>query len=264
MAKTVQVQETSTKRHFQWTTKVSNNEDEATSTTISFNSFQETNEKNNIEDDESSSKPPSVEKNGSDGEEPAAAYSRRKRLQLAAVAVSRLRALLTALGKNRRHLQRRPVLGTLFGSRRGHVHFALQKNATLQPALLLQLSTPITELVGEMASGLVRIALESDKKGKSSIPLLEEAEWRAYCNGIKCGSATRYECGAKEWKILKAVEPISMGAGVLPAETEGDEELIYLRAKFERVVGSADSEAFYMVNPDDAAAPELSIYLLRL
>lgn len=58
-----------------------------------------------------------------------------------------------------------------------------------------------------------------------------------------------------------------MGAGVLPgneAESGSDGELMYMRAKFERVVGSRDSEAFYMMNPDSNGAPELSIYLLRV
>ncbi|KAI4319185.1 hypothetical protein MLD38_032816 [Melastoma candidum] len=70
-----------------------------------------------------------------------------------------------------------------------------------------------------------------------------------------------------------------MGAGVLP-RVEGDEEgndkgnggeggegegeMMYMRAKFERIVGSRDSEAYYMMNPDRNGAPELSIYLLRV
>jgi uncharacterized protein (TIGR01570 family) len=39
---------------------------------------------------------------------------------------------------------------------------------------------------------------------------------------------------------------------------------MYMRAKYERVVGSKDSEAFYMMNPVGSAGPELSIYLLRV
>uniref|UniRef100_A0A0D3H1C7 Uncharacterized protein n=1 Tax=Oryza barthii TaxID=65489 RepID=A0A0D3H1C7_9ORYZ len=54
-----------------------------------------------------------------------------------------------------------------------------------------------------------------------------------------------------------------------------DGELTYMRARVERVVGSKDSEAFYMINPDDGSdnggaagrdrecAPELSIFLVR-
>ncbi|KAE8684028.1 Protein MIZU-KUSSEI 1 [Hibiscus syriacus] len=204
----------------------------------------------------------------------------RKKLQ--AVATARLRTVLTAFGKNRSNppfgggsLGPR-VVGTLFGSKRGHVHFAFQKQPNSPPAFLVELATPISGLVREMASGLVRIALECDKKErkedeydhKKALRLLEEPVWRTYCNGKKCGFATRRDCGAKEWNILKAVEPISMGAGVLPVtEPEGgagDCELMYMRAKFERIVGSRDSEAFYMMNPDSNGAPELSIYLLRV
>jgi uncharacterized protein (TIGR01570 family) len=41
---------------------------------------------------------------------------------------------------------------------------------------------------------------------------------------------------------------------------------MYMRARFERVVGSRDSEAFYMMNPDcnNGGGPELSVYLLRV
>jgi uncharacterized protein (TIGR01570 family) len=85
------------------------------------------------------------------------------------------------------------------------------------------------------------------------------------------GYAVRRECGAEEWRVLRAVEPISVGAGVIPEDessgggTAGDGDMMYMRAKFERVVGSRDSEAFYMVNPDDGSGgPELSIYLLRV
>ncbi|KAF9593753.1 hypothetical protein IFM89_024921, partial [Coptis chinensis] len=41
-----------------------------------------------------------------------------------------------------------------------------------------------------------------------------------------------------------------MGAGVLPSDSADmpDGELTYMRAYFERVVGSKDSETFYMMN----------------
>ena len=173
------------------------------------------------------------------------------------------------------------VVGTLFGHRRGHVHFAFQEDPKLGPAFLIELATPTSVLVRDMASGLVRIALECEKKKKgdinynassSKVRLLEEPLWRTYCNGRKCGYANRRECGPEVWKILKAVEPISMGAGVLPvcvngaagSEEEAAGEVMYMRAKYERVVGSRDSEAFYMMNPDGSGGPELSIYLIRV
>ncbi|KAI3452974.1 hypothetical protein Pfo_009637 [Paulownia fortunei] len=192
----------------------------------------------------------------------------RKKLTL--MAVSKLRSAL-ALGKARAHFSSRlgtKVVGTLFGHRRGHVHFAFQEDFKLSPAFLVELATPTSILVKEMASGLVRIALECEKKTeKKGFKLLEEPIWRTYCNGKKCGYAMRRDCGPEEWKVLNAIGPISMGAGVLPGSgngTESDGEMMYMRAKFERVVGSKDSEAFYMMNPDGNGGPELSIYLLRV
>ncbi|XP_057447940.1 protein MIZU-KUSSEI 1 [Lotus japonicus] len=195
---------------------------------------------------------------------------------------SRFKSALTVFTKSRSlhssgHLGTR-VVGTLFGYRRGHVHFAFQEDPKLSPAFLIELATPTSVLVREMASGLVRIALECEKKpgtgtgSKKGVKLLEEPLWRTYCNGRKCGYANRRECGPEEWKILKAVEPISMGAGVLPVPengngaggSESEGEIMYMRARYERVVGSKDSEAFYMMNPDGSGGPELSIYLLRV
>ncbi|KAL0890518.1 hypothetical protein Bca101_014501 [Brassica carinata] len=208
--------------------------------------------------------------------------------KLQSFAVSRLRSVIASLSRARPGsnpgLGSR-VVGTLFGSRRGHVHFSVQKDPTSPPAFLIELATPISGLVKEMASGLVRIVLECDKAkeegggaketrgGDKTIPrrLVEEPMWRTYCNGKKCGFATRRDCGEKEKRVLKALEMVSMGAGVLPETEEtsvggggGGGDIMYMRAKFERIVGSRDSEAFYMMNPDSNGAPELSIYLLRI
>ncbi|XP_023530791.1 protein MIZU-KUSSEI 1-like [Cucurbita pepo subsp. pepo] len=260
--------ESSSRRHFHWTRKVSN-EDEDDSTFKSSESAPE-------EKEEENAKP--ISQDSQHQQQVGAQLSRRKLQQLA---VSRFRSVLTALGRSRNQQLglRSRVVGTLFGSRRGHVHFAFQRDPNSHPAFLIELATPISGLVKEMASGLVRIALECDKeKEENKKPgrrLLEEPIWRTFCNGKKCGFASRRECGPKEWKILKAVEPISMGAGVLPVNegTEGgggegkegsDGEIMYMRAKFERIVGSRDSEAFYMMNPDSNGAPELSVYLLRV
>ncbi|PIM98790.1 hypothetical protein CDL12_28725 [Handroanthus impetiginosus] len=188
------------------------------------------------------------------------------RKKVSVISVSKLRSAF-APRKSRAHLGTKVVV-TLFGHRRGHVHFAFQDDFKLSPAFLVELATPTSVLVKEMASGLVRIALECEKKTeKKGFKLLEEPIWRTYCNGKKCGYAMRRDCGAEEWKVLNAIGPISMGAGVLPGTGDGaesDGEMMYMRAKFERVVGSKDSEAFYMMNPDKNGGPELSIYLLRV
>ncbi|KAL8229017.1 hypothetical protein R6Q57_013917 [Mikania cordata] len=167
----------------------------------------------------------------------------------------------SGLGKTTR------IVGTLFGYRSGHVHIAFQEDPKLGPAFLVELATPTSFLVREMASGLVRIALECDKKIKKGFKLLDEPLWRTYCNGKKCGYAMRRDCGPDEWKVFNSVGPITMGAGVLPEIGGGGGdggELMYMRASFERIVGSKDSEAFYMMNPDNNGGPELSIYLIRV
>ncbi|CAN6246382.1 unnamed protein product [Urochloa humidicola] len=192
-------------------------------------------------------------------------------------ALARLRAaFLAAITHRRRRRQLGScVTGTIFGRRRGRVHVALQTDPRSAPVLLVEMAAYSTgALVREMSSGLVRLALESEKTplpaGEKRRGLLEEPTWRAYCNGRKCGFAVRRECGADEWRVLGAVEAVSVGAGVLPDDVSGggggaeEGDLMYMRARFERVVGSRDSEAFYMMNPDGSGGPELSIYLLRV
>uniref|UniRef100_A0A0D3GB65 Protein MIZU-KUSSEI 1 n=1 Tax=Oryza barthii TaxID=65489 RepID=A0A0D3GB65_9ORYZ len=97
---------------------------------------------------------------------------------------------------------------------------------------------------------------------------------RSALAAASCGYAVRRECGAADWRVLRALEPVSMGAGVIPAAScgGGEGDVMYMRARFERVVGSRDSEAFYMMNPDststssnsNSGGPELSVYLLRV
>ncbi|GKU89821.1 hypothetical protein SLEP1_g3908 [Rubroshorea leprosula] len=162
----------------------------------------------------------------------------------------------------------RKVTGTLFGNRRGHVNFAVQDDPRSEPVLLLELAMSTAALVKEMSSGLVRIALECEK-GRN-VRLFQEPRWSMYCNGRKSGYAVTRACTEWDWHVLSTVQTVSVGAGVIPVvedrrKSGGSEgELLYMRARFERVVGSRDSEAFYMMNPDKNGGPELSIFLLRL
>ncbi|XP_062117756.1 protein MIZU-KUSSEI 1 [Humulus lupulus] len=168
----------------------------------------------------------------------------------------------------------RKVTGTLFGNRRGHVSFAVQLDPRSEPVLLLELAMSTASLVKEMASGLVRIALESEKlpaaANGAGRKLFQEPTWTMYCNGRRCGYAVSRTCGESDSHVLSTVRSVSVGAGVIPVvddeakRSESEGELLYMRARFERVVGSRDSEAFYMMNPDGNGGPELSIFLLRL
>jgi len=171
----------------------------------------------------------------------------------------------------------RKVTGTLFGNRRGHISFAVQLHPRAEPLLLLELAMSTSSLVKEMSSGLVRIALECRKTSSTAsavsggrVRLFHEPDWTMYCNGRKCGYAVSRTCRELDWHVLTTVQSVTVGAGVIPMLEDGggcggsEGELMYMRAKFERVVGSRDSEAFYMLNPDGNGGPELSIFLLRI
>lgn len=251
------------RRYFHWKKKIEDDDDMELEDILSYNSSSQSYDEE-LKDKELDSSVQSSNPN------PPVKAPKKK---LSIVTISKLRSAFTFGGKSKSRSHTGSDLGskvicTLFGYRRGHVHVAFQEDSKLAPAFLVELATPTSILVREMASGLVRIALECDKKTiKKGMKLLDEPLWRTYCNGKKCGYAMKRQCGPDEWKVLNAVGPITMGAGVLPGSENGsgsEGELMYMRAKFERVVGSRDSEAFYMMNPDSNGGPELSIYLLRV
>lgn len=151
--------------------------------------------------------------------------------------------------------------------------FAVQDDPRSEPVLIIELAISTSFLVKEMSSGLVRIALECEKGrvvcGKPG-KLFSEPKWSMYCNGKKCGYALLRSCNDSDWHVLNTVQSVSVGAGVIPVVDNGEKEsvsqgeLLYMRARFERVVGTRDSEAFYMMNPDGNGGPELSIFFLRI
>jgi hypothetical protein len=86
-------------------------------------------------------------------------------------ALTRLRsAVLAVLARARRTSSNRPlgscscVTGTIFGRRRGRVRIVLQADPRAPPALAVELEAYSTgALVREMASGIVRLALECQR-----------------------------------------------------------------------------------------------------
>lgn len=176
--------------------------------------------------------------------------------------------MVALLGRpNKAMLSDRATTVTLFGQRKGRICLAIQEDPRSTPYFLIELPILTTSLHKEMASGLVKIALESETKTHKK-KLVEEYVWVVYCNGRKSGFAIRRKSTSEDEKqVMKVLRGVSMGAGVLPErgdEKEGD-QLTYMRARFERVVGSKDSEALYMISPDGAGSgPELSIFLVRV
>ncbi|KAG8377649.1 hypothetical protein BUALT_Bualt08G0054900 [Buddleja alternifolia] len=169
---------------------------------------------------------------------------------------------------------RKPLLtdnattGTLFGYRKGRLSLAIQEDPHRMPVFVIELPMLTSTLHKEMASDILRIALESDTKTHKK-KLLEEFVWAVYCNGRKIGySIRRINMSDDELHVMQLLRGVSMGAGVLPGPSpekdSGDGELTYMRVRFERVVGSKDSESFYMINPDGASGQELSIFFLRV
>jgi hypothetical protein len=103
------------------------------------------------------------------GSTPGTPYSEQRKR--GGEALTRLRsAVLAVLARARRTSNRRPlgscscVTGTIFGRRRGRVHIVLQADPSAPPALAVELEAYSTgALVREMASGLVRLALECQR-----------------------------------------------------------------------------------------------------
>ncbi|KAH7849920.1 hypothetical protein Vadar_024981 [Vaccinium darrowii] len=178
---------------------------------------------------------------------------------------------LLATGRHRKPLLTdKATTGTLFGYRKGKIILTIQEDPHRLPIFVVELPLLTSSFHKEMASDIVRIALESDTKTHKK-KLLEEFVWAVFCNGRKVGySIRRQQMGEEEMHVIKLLRGVSMGAGVLPAPPSekpatADGELTYIRARFERVVGSKDSESLYMINPDGATAgPELSIFFVRV
>ncbi|KAL2240950.1 protein MIZU-KUSSEI 1 [Sesamum indicum] len=160
------------------------------------------------------------------------------------------------------------ITGTLFGYRKGRVSLSIQENSRTLPTLVVELAMQTHILQKEMSLGMVRIALECDKRDdKDKTELMEEPLWSMFCNGKKIGYGVKREASEEDLHVMEVLKAVSMGAGVLPgrSEVEGpDGELAYMRAHFDRVVGSRDSETLYMLSPDGNNGPELSIFFVRV
>ncbi|EOY19633.1 Protein MIZU-KUSSEI 1-like [Theobroma cacao] len=158
------------------------------------------------------------------------------------------------------------MTGTLFGYRKARVNLAIQENPRCLPILVLELAITTGKLLQDMGLGLVRIALECEKRPTEKTKILDEPIWTLFCNGKKSGYGVKREPTDEDLMVMQTLHPVSMGAGVIPSEAKEnpDGELTYMRANFERVINSRDSETYYMMNPDGNSGPELSIFFVRI
>ncbi|KAG9450743.1 hypothetical protein H6P81_010708 [Aristolochia fimbriata] len=173
------------------------------------------------------------------------------------------------------------VTGTIFGFRHGKVSLCIQANHRTAPIVLLGLAVPSAVLAREMLSGLLRIALHcnyfninnnarnggiSTSRPRSLPPLVSMPLWTVYCNGRKAGFAVKRRPTKSDMEVLRLMQSVPVGAGSINPNllSYEDDELIYLRANFERVSGFAHSLSFHLINPDSTSTgQELSIFFLR-
>lgn len=167
------------------------------------------------------------------------------------------------------------ITGTIFGYRRGKVSFCIQANSksTSNPVLLLELAIPTTVLAREMRGGFVRIALEcatlpTYNNSRNCCSLLSLPVWTMYCNGRKVGFAMKRRPSKPDLDALRLMRSVVAGAGIITGRelnrVDDDDEIMYLRANFERVHGSCgNSESFHLIDPDGCMGQELSIFFYR-
>ncbi|XVF61548.1 hypothetical protein PTKIN_Ptkin08bG0138600 [Pterospermum kingtungense] len=170
------------------------------------------------------------------------------------------------------HHPRRPVYtsssvitGTIFGYRRGKVSFCIQANPnSTNPILLLEFAVPTAVLAREMQGGILRIALECTSNSGNSDSVLSIPQWTMHCNGRRVGYAVKRRPSKADMGALRLMSSVVVGAGMISGnELDHDDELMYLRANFERVRGSSDSESFHLIDPDGNIGQELSIFFYR-
>ncbi|XP_040379862.1 protein MIZU-KUSSEI 1-like [Oryza brachyantha] len=185
------------------------------------------------------------------------------------------------------------IVGTIFGRRGGRVTFCVQRDAAVPPPFLFELPVLMQSLAAEMGSGLLRIALECHRPssaggkavvggGAADVDAAAAAAgggsrsvWKASCNGRDVGYAARRRPTDYDRHVLESMRTTTTGVGVLSPSgfsegAQGDaggEDVLYMRATYERIVGSKDAVSYHLISPPGAAGgsppQELSVFLLR-
>ncbi|KAE9587778.1 hypothetical protein Lal_00021986 [Lupinus albus] len=161
------------------------------------------------------------------------------------------------------------ITGTIFGYRKGKVCFCIQSNKnSTNPILLLELAVPTSILAKEMRGGTLRIVLES-RTGTSCNLLFSTPLWTMYCNGRKVGYAVKRRPSNSDFEALSLMSFVDVGTGVINngKELHEEDEIMYLRANFQRVRGSSSKsnncESFHLIDPEGSIGQELSIFLFQ-
>lgn len=91
-----------------------------------------------------------------------------------------------------------------------------------------------------------------------------------YCNGKKVGYAVKRKPSNTDVEALRLMRSVVVGTGVMRCKEEGEDDddedqILYLRANFQRVRGSSECESFHLIDPegDNVDDQELSIFFFR-
>ncbi|KAH1073265.1 hypothetical protein J1N35_025593 [Gossypium stocksii] len=159
------------------------------------------------------------------------------------------------------------ITGTIFGYRWGKLNFCIQANSkSTNPFLLLEFAVPTAVLAREMRGGILRIVLDCTVSGNisSSDSVLSMPLWTMYCNGRKVGYAVKRRPSKSDIDAFRLMSSVVVGGGMIRGkEIDNDDELMYLRANFERARGSSYTESFRLIDPDGNIGQELSISFYR-
>lgn len=146
------------------------------------------------------------------------------------------------------------------------------------PILVIDLPIASHELQGECS----RIVLECERARCGGGPLMATSMWAVYFNGKKVGFGWRREAEDDHvGTALYSIRNVSAGMGLLPPTATSTLESSvdnaerrgggggggyqYLRGTFEKVVGSADSESYHLLDPAGCLdGHDLSFFFVRL
>ncbi len=98
---------------------------------------------------------------------------------------------------------------------------------------------------------------------------------------MQVGLAIKRQFVDADREVLGLMQSVTMGAGVISAvaaaaevgskgggggvhDSSSDEEIMYMRARYERGSFSADNLSFHMINPNGSQGQELSIFFIRV
>ncbi|KAK1270343.1 hypothetical protein QJS04_geneDACA007706 [Acorus gramineus] len=156
------------------------------------------------------------------------------------------------------------VMGTIYGHRHGTIRFCVEYNDTHH--LLLDLGILTSLFAKEIDSGPLRIALECDADDDDATwkPLRSVPTWKVCLSGRSVGYAVKRWPTDDDRSIMDVVGWKTAAVGVIEAAAEEKDEVVYMRGRFERVVGGGgNSETYHLMNPGGTPGDELSVFLIR-